>query len=84
MLDDYFKEKKKINKFYHSKEQFKQRVGIKATKLNSVLAKFKKLGLISMSKEGMPCKTYFKLNIPEIISSLPQILINYKETENKI
>lgn len=84
MLNDYFKEKNNITKFYHSKKQFKERVGIKLTKLNSVLAKFEKLGFISISKEGMPCKTYFKLNIPKIVSSLPQILINYKETENKI
>jgi hypothetical protein len=82
MLDEYFKDKYNLNKFYHSKDQFKNRIGIKATKLNNALAKFERLGFITRSKEGMPLKTYFKLHIPKIVSSLPQILISYKKTEN--
>lgn len=80
MLDEYFKEKYNLKKFYHTKKQFKDKIGIKASKLNSILAKFEKLGFITLTKEGIPCKMHFKLHIPIIANSLSQILISCKKT----
>ena len=62
MLSKHFKGEK----FYQTKQQFQEKALITPTRLDKILKRFEELNLISRTREGMPMRTYFQLNLEAV------------------
>lgn len=67
------------DEFFHSTSTITNETGIKKHSLNTIIEKFKKLGIIEVVVKGMPRVKYFKVIYPKIIELLPNI---YHSAEN--
>lgn len=67
------------DEFFHSTTTITNETGIKKHSLNTIIEKFKKLGIIEVVVKGMPRVKYFKVIYPKIIELLPNI---YQSAEN--
>lgn len=65
--------------FFHSTATIAKETGIKRAKLDSILAKFKKLGLIKVEIKGFPKVKTFTVDFIKVQFFLPQI---YQSAEN--
>ncbi|MBO3116520.1 hypothetical protein J4050_07160 [Winogradskyella sp. DF17] len=64
---------KKQKEFFHSSETIRQETGIKKHSLNSIIRRFKDLGIISTEIKGMPRVKFFTVHYPKIVDLIPKI-----------
>ena len=62
-----------FGQFYHSTATIEKETGLKRHKLDSIIAKFKKLGILNIELKGFPTVKHFTVNFTIIKSLLPQI-----------
>ena len=69
----------KFKEFYHSTATIAKEIGIKRSKLDSIIIKFGKMGLLKVEVKGFPKVKHFSINFEKIRLFLPQI---YQSAEN--
>lgn len=69
-----------FKQFYHSHITIAREIGIKKAKLNTILGRFRELGIIETEVKGLPPVHNYKLNYEKIIELLPNI---YRVAENE-
>ena len=69
----------KFQEFYHSTATIAKEIGIKRSKLESIINKFGKMGLLKVEVKGFPKVKHFTVNFEKISFYLPQI---YQSAEN--
>jgi hypothetical protein len=65
--------------FFHSTTTITKETGIKKHSINTIISKFKRLGIIDTVVKGMPRVKHFIIIYPKIIELLPNI---YQSSEN--
>lgn len=69
----------KFREFYHSTATVAKEIGIKRSKLASIINKFGKMGMLKVEIKGFPKVKHFTVNFEKIRFFLPQI---YQSAEN--
>lgn len=69
----------KFKEFYHSSATIEKETGIKKSKLNSILHRFKRIKILNITVKGRPQVKYFKVDFKKIYSLLNKIYGNEKE-----
>lgn len=69
----------KFKEFYHSTSTIAKEIGIKRSKLESIITKFGRMGLLSVEVKGFPKVKHFTVNFEKIRFFLPKI---YQSAEN--
>ena len=69
----------KFKEFYHSTYTIDKEIGIKRNKLESIINKFGKMGLLKVEVKGFPKVKHFTVNFEKIRFFLPKI---YQSDEN--
>ena len=69
----------KFREFYHSTATIAKEIGIKRSKLESIITKFGKMGLLQVEVKGFPKVKHFSVNFEKISFFLPKI---YQSAEN--
>lgn len=59
--------------FYHTQKKIIEETGLKRAKIESVIDKFVKAGILSVETKGFPLKQHFHVKIPVIMTILPNI-----------
>jgi hypothetical protein len=68
-----------FGQFYHSTETISGETGIKRTKLDTIIQKFERLGILQVEVKGFPKVKHFKVDFEQIHSLLSRI---YQSAEN--
>ncbi|MGV3529140.1 MAG: hypothetical protein ACO1OO_09610 [Flavisolibacter sp.] len=68
-----------FGQFYHSTETISSQTGIKRTKLDTIIGKFNKLGILHVEVKGFPKVKHFTVDFEQIQALLSQI---YQSAEN--
>jgi hypothetical protein len=68
-----------FGQFYHSTETISSQTGIKRTKLDTIIGKFDKLGILRVEVKGFPKVKWFHVDFERIHALLAQI---YQSAEN--
>lgn len=69
----------KFKQFYHSTSTISGEIGIKRTKLESIIKKFGEMGILHVELKGYPQVKHFTVNFERVAFFLPQI---YQSAEN--
>jgi hypothetical protein len=69
----------KYKEFFHSTSTIEKEIGIKRSKLDSIIIKFSKLGILTVEVKGFPKVKHFTVNFQEIEKYLSKI---YQSAEN--
>ncbi len=59
--------------YYHSSQEIRRETGIKRSALNTIIERFKALGILKVEVKGMPNIKYFWVEYRRVIELLPQI-----------
>ncbi len=69
----------KYKEFFHSTSTIEKEIGIKRSKLDSIIIKFSKLGIVTVEVKGFPKVKHFTVNFQQIEKYLSKI---YQSAEN--
>lgn len=74
----------KYKEFYKTDDEFCKEIAIGLYELKSAKTKLQKLGFVKIQRKGIPAKTYYTINLDEIIQCITRVGKNQEQELGKI